>query len=86
MGLMGNSSGDEKFTTEDQYVMASLKRSIVELSDTCHRLLSFKMLNHDALVRVMELEVHCRRTGAAGICNRCFSRDRDRDRLRRPPR
>ncbi|CBN80247.1 hypothetical protein Esi_0191_0010 [Ectocarpus siliculosus] len=53
MGLMGNSSGDEKLTTEDQYVMASLKRSIVELSDTCHRLLSFKMLNHDAFVRVM---------------------------------
>lgn len=30
-------------TTEDPYVQASLKRSIVELYDTCHRLLSFKV-------------------------------------------
>ncbi|CAM9237558.1 unnamed protein product [Ectocarpus sp. 8 AP-2014] len=67
MGLMGNTSGDESRTTEDPYVLASLKRAIVELYDTCHRLLSFKMLNYDAFVRMMELELHLRRVGAAGI-------------------
>ncbi|CAN0196588.1 unnamed protein product, partial [Ectocarpus fasciculatus] len=56
--------GDENETTEDPYVRASLKRAIVELYDTCHRLLSFKMLNYDAFVRLMEL--HCRRPEAAG--------------------
>lgn len=30
-------------TTEDPYVQATLKRSIVELYNTCHRLLSFKV-------------------------------------------
>lgn len=30
-------------TTEDPYVQAALKRSIVGLYDTCHRLLSFKV-------------------------------------------
>ncbi|CAN0411294.1 unnamed protein product, partial [Hapterophycus canaliculatus] len=47
-------------TSEDPYVQASLKRSIVELYDTCHRLLSFKMLNYDAFVRLIEL--HCRKS------------------------
>ncbi|CAN0245292.1 unnamed protein product [Ectocarpus sp. 12 AP-2014] len=32
-------------TTEDPYVRPSLKRAVVELYDTCHRLLSFKMLS-----------------------------------------
>ncbi|CAB1108372.1 unnamed protein product [Ectocarpus sp. CCAP 1310/34] len=44
MGFMGNSSGDENLTTEDPYVRPSLERAIVELSDTCHRLLSFKAM------------------------------------------
>ncbi|CAB1121139.1 unnamed protein product [Ectocarpus sp. CCAP 1310/34] len=43
MGFMGNSSGDENLTTEDPYVRPSLNRAIIELSDTCHRLLSFKV-------------------------------------------
>lgn len=30
-------------TTEDPYVQAALKRSLVELYNTCHRLLSFKV-------------------------------------------
>ncbi|CAN0336870.1 unnamed protein product, partial [Ectocarpus sp. 12 AP-2014] len=66
-GFMSNSAGagdDENATTEDPYVRASLKRAIVELYDTCHRLLSFKMLNYDAFVRLMEL--HCRRPEVAG--------------------
>ncbi|CAN0449548.1 unnamed protein product, partial [Ectocarpus sp. 12 AP-2014] len=66
-GFMSNSAGagdDENATTEDPYVRASLKRAIVELYDTCHRLLSFKMLNYDAVVRLMEL--HCRRPEVAG--------------------
>ncbi|CAM9639539.1 unnamed protein product [Ectocarpus sp. 6 AP-2014] len=67
MGLMGNTSGDESLTTEDAYVLASLKRAIVELYDTCHRLLSFEMLNYTAFVRMMELELHVRRVGPAGI-------------------
>ncbi|CAB1112597.1 unnamed protein product [Ectocarpus sp. CCAP 1310/34] len=68
-GFLSNSGGagagdDESATTEDPYVRASLKRAIVELYDTCHRLLSFKMLNYDAFVRLMEL--HCRRPEVAG--------------------
>ncbi|CAN0359550.1 unnamed protein product, partial [Ectocarpus sp. 8 AP-2014] len=60
----GGGAADENATTEDPYVRASLKRAIVELYDTCHRLLSFKMLNYDAFVRLMEL--HCRRPEVAG--------------------
>eukprot|EP00903_Cladosiphon_okamuranus_P016627 g15335.t1 len=66
----GNGDGDDDGgeaegagTTEDPYVQASLKRSIVELYDTCHRLLSFKMLNYDAFVRLIEL--HSRRSEAS---------------------
>lgn len=40
-------------TTEDPYVQASLKRSIVELYDTCHRLLSFKVRSWKGSVGVM---------------------------------
>ncbi|CAB1097586.1 unnamed protein product [Ectocarpus sp. CCAP 1310/34] len=43
MGVMANTSGDKSLTTEDPYVRAALKRAIVELYDTYHRLLSCKV-------------------------------------------
>eukprot|EP00904_Undaria_pinnatifida_P011262 jgi/Undpi1/7266/HiC_scaffold_22.g09739.m1 len=68
----GDSAGGWK-TTGDPYVQACLKRSIVELYDTCHRLLSFKMLNYDAFVRLIEL--HCKREdeASAGPANASLS-------------
>ncbi|CAM9974703.1 unnamed protein product, partial [Ectocarpus sp. 4 AP-2014] len=68
MGFMGNSSGDENLTTEDPHVRAFLKRAIVELYDTCHRLLSFRMLNYDAFVQLMDGNVLplCQGSGDSG--------------------
>ncbi|CAN0227530.1 unnamed protein product [Ascophyllum nodosum] len=61
----GGSSAIVASTTEDPYVQATVKRSIVELYNDCNRLLSFKMLNYDACVRLVEL--HCRRLGVEGV-------------------
>lgn len=41
-------------TTEDPYVQATLKRSIVELYNTCHRLLSFKVCDRVPLTVPLE--------------------------------
>lgn len=43
MGFMGSSRGDDNLTTEHPRVRASPKRVMVELYDTCHGLLSFKV-------------------------------------------
>ncbi|CAM9750231.1 unnamed protein product [Discosporangium mesarthrocarpum] len=62
----GGGATDPMKVEEDPYLRASLKRSLVELYNTCHRLLSFKMLNYDACIRLVKLHCCGMRNGVVG--------------------